>query len=79
MEGVWQVLLSAVSENGGVRLNPNVFGLVLSSWESHWVAGKHEKTLDALLTDFVNPVRHRREPPWSSKGNGNGSLPTQDS
>lgn len=68
-----------VSENGGVRLRPDVFGRVLSSWESHWVAGKHEKTLDALLTDFVNLVRHGRDPLAPNNGFSNGTLPAQDS
>lgn len=51
-----------VSENGGMRLNPKVFGRVLHSWETHWVQGKHEQVLEKLLLAFVEMVRHGRDP-----------------
>jgi CRISPR/Cas system-associated endonuclease Cas1 len=46
-----------LAENGGMRLQPAVFGRILTSWQTHWIEGDQERSLDQLVQEVVTQLR----------------------
>lgn len=48
---------SFVAENGGIRLQRDVFPRILASWEEHWSNGGHESSLDLAIQQLASKFR----------------------
>jgi CRISPR-associated protein Cas1 len=46
-----------LAENGGVRLQPAVFGRILTSWQTHWIESHQDRSLDAMVQEIVALLR----------------------
>ena len=66
-----------VAENGGVRLHSDAFGRILTTWQTHWTDGGHDKGLGELVQGVVallrrseNPLPTLLEEPQEPEGSG---------
>jgi CRISPR-associated protein Cas1 len=66
-----------VAENGGVRLHSDVFGRILTTWQTHWTDGGHDEGLGELVQGVVahlrrseNPLPAPLEAPQEPEGSG---------
>jgi hypothetical protein len=44
-------------ENGGIRLQQDALGRILSDWEEHWIGGGHDQALDQWVERLVGLLR----------------------
>jgi hypothetical protein len=45
-------------ENGGVYLQPGVFGRILANWQTSWIETRQERRLDEFVQEVVAALRN---------------------